>query len=108
MSYKSPGKAHRTGISLLELAEMFPNEEAASRWFESWMWPNGEITCLRCGSCNAYRVKSGKPMPYRCRDCRKVKAGIDDSSIWKLMRVFWETVGIMSSVPKLVREDLPQ
>ena len=26
---------------------------------------------LRCGSVNAYRVKSGKPMPYRCRDCKR-------------------------------------
>ena len=26
---------------------------------------------MLCGSCNAYRIKSGKPMPYRCRDCKK-------------------------------------
>ena len=26
---------------------------------------------MRCGSVNCYRVKSGKPMPYRCRDCRQ-------------------------------------
>jgi len=26
---------------------------------------------MRCGSVNVYRVKSGKPMPYRCRDCRQ-------------------------------------
>ena len=28
------------------------------------------MACLKCGSTNAYRVKSGKPQPYRCRDCR--------------------------------------
>lgn len=67
----APGKSHRNGISLIELAEMFPNEEAATEWFEAWHWPDGEIACMRCGSLNAYRVKSGKPMPYRCRDCRK-------------------------------------
>ena len=66
-----PGKSHRTGISLIELAEMFPDEAAAAKWFEAWHWPNGEIVCMRCGSLNAYRVKSGKPMPYRCRDCKR-------------------------------------
>ncbi len=66
-----PGKNHREGISLLELADMFPDEEAAVKWFESWLWPDGQMACLRCGSVNCYRVKSGKPMPYRCRDCRK-------------------------------------
>ncbi|MXW07901.1 MAG: IS1595 family transposase [Gammaproteobacteria bacterium] len=71
MSHKAPGRSDREGISLLELADMFPTEEAAVMWFEKWTWPDGEINCLRCGSCNAYRVKSGKPMPYRCRDCRK-------------------------------------
>ena len=71
MGQKAPGKSHREGISLLELAEMFPNEDAAREWFESWHWPDGEVACMRCGSLNAYRVKSGKPMPYRCRDCRK-------------------------------------
>ena len=67
----APGRSHRKGISLIELAEMFPDENAAVEWFESWHWPNGEIVCTRCGSLNAYRVKSAKPMPYRCRDCRR-------------------------------------
>ena len=67
----APGKSHRKGISLIELAEMFPDENAAVEWFEAWHWANGEIVCMRCGSLNAYRVKFGKPMPYRCRDCRR-------------------------------------
>lgn len=67
---KAPGKSHRKGISLMQLAERFPNEDAAREWFESIAWGDGEIACLKCGSENAYRVKSGKPMPYRCRDCR--------------------------------------
>ncbi len=65
-----PGKSHRKGISLMELADKFPTEEAARDWFESIMWPTGEMACLKCGSTNAYRVKSGTPQPYRCRDCR--------------------------------------
>lgn len=58
-------------ISVMEMAEMFATEDRAIRWFETWLFPNGEPACFRCGSTNAYRVKSGKPMPYRCRDCRK-------------------------------------
>ena len=50
---------------------MFPNEQAAVRWFEAIYWPDGELSCLRCGGVRAYQVKSGKPMPYRCQDCRK-------------------------------------
>ncbi len=65
-----PGKSHRKGISLMELANRFPTEDAAREWFESIAWPDGEMACLKCGSANAYRVKSGKPQPYRCRDCR--------------------------------------
>ena len=71
MATQAPGKNHRKGISLMELADLFPDEEAARKWFESWCWPKGEIACMRCGSLDAYRVRSGKPMPYRCRDCKR-------------------------------------
>ena len=77
MPQKAPGKAHRQGISLLELAEMFPDEESARKWFESRVWPDGERACLRCGSTNTYEV-AHKTMPYRCRDCKRyfsVKTG---------------------------------
>ena len=29
MAQKGPGKAYREGISIMELADMFPNEESA-------------------------------------------------------------------------------
>ena len=32
---KAPGKFYRRGISLIKLFEMFPDEEAATQWFES-------------------------------------------------------------------------
>ena len=68
---QAPGKAHRQGISVMQVADMFVTEDKAIEWFEGWHWPTGEIVCMRCGSLDgAYRVKSGKPMPYRCRDCR--------------------------------------
>ena len=34
MARKGPGKSHRQGISLLDLADMFPDEAAAVEWFE--------------------------------------------------------------------------
>jgi len=71
MAAKGPGKSHREGISVMQMAEMFATEADAIAWFEGIHWPDGQIECLRCGSDDAYRVKSGKPMPYRCRGCRK-------------------------------------
>ena len=68
--YNAPGKAHREGITLLELASMFPDEETSRKWFESLIWPNGERCCTRCGGLDTYAVKNQK-MPYRCRDCRR-------------------------------------
>ena len=71
MATKAPGKSHRKGITLMELADRFPTEEAAVLWFEGIMWPDGERCCGHCGGLDTHRVKSAKPMPYRCRDCRK-------------------------------------
>ena len=51
--------------------ELFPDEDAAVEWFESRMWPEGEIACLRCGCLDANWVKTRKPMPYRCRGCKR-------------------------------------
>ena len=67
----APGRSHREGISVTEMASMFATEAKATEWFETWLWPGGEMSCLLCGSVDAYRVKSGKPMPYRCRDCKR-------------------------------------
>ena len=65
-----PGKSQRSGISLYELTEMFPDEMSAVKWFEEQVWPNGERYCGHCGSFNTRATKSGKPMPYWCTDCR--------------------------------------
>ena len=68
----------RKGISVLELEEIFPDEESAVYWFERLRWPEAEPgksskerACPRCGSFGTHMVKAGKPMPYRCTDCRK-------------------------------------
>ena len=66
----APGRAHRTGISLIELAEMFPNEDTARTWFEQQRWPDG-VRCARCDGAEVAPVRNGRPMPWRCRSCRK-------------------------------------
>ena len=73
---KAPGKAHRKGITLFELNEMFPDEAAARKWFESLVWPDGRY-CPRCGSTRTHEA-SHKHSPFRCTDCRayfSVKTG---------------------------------
>ena len=70
------GKAHREGISLTQLAEMFPDEDAAREWFEARIWPDGR-RCPKCGSDDTTEANHSN-CPYRCRACRayfSVKAG---------------------------------
>ena len=64
-------------ISLLALAEMFPDEETATLWFEDLFWPEGRC-CGHCGAMNTKETPNGKPMAYWCPDCRSyfnVKTG---------------------------------
>ena len=70
MAKKAPGKAHREGLTIVELMDMFPTEEAATEWFESVVWPDGERHCGKCGSTRTSEVPNAKPMPYWCTDCR--------------------------------------
>lgn len=64
------GKSFRKGISLVDLFNLFPNEEAAQDWFEEIRWPEGRV-CTRCEGSNIREVPNGKPMPYWCSDCRQ-------------------------------------
>ena len=70
------GRTDREGISLLELAEMFPDEDAAREWFEARIWSDGR-RCPQCGSDETH-VAGHRHMPYRCSACRSyfsVKTG---------------------------------
>ena len=73
----APGKAFRAGITLPELMATFPTEEKAAEWFEDLYWPRGR-RCGHCGGDQTAPVPNARPMPYRCRECRKyfsVKTG---------------------------------
>ena len=65
---KAPGKSHREGLSLIELMNMFPTEDAAITWFEDVLWA-GERCCGHCGSVNTCTASHAR-MPYWCSDCR--------------------------------------
>ena len=76
MAGKAPGRVHRKGITLMELAAKFPDEGAARKWFEAQLWP-AERCCGHCGSGRTTEA-SHKTMPYWCSDCRSyfsVKTG---------------------------------
>ena len=68
MSKKAPGKDHREGVTLVQLMDMFPDEAAATAWFESVIWPDGRH-CPKCGSFRTGDASHAK-MPYWCSDCR--------------------------------------
>ena len=78
MASGGPGQAQRRGISVIDLMDMFPDEQTSRKWFEDIRWPDGNRTCPRCASVNTAPVPSDKPMPYWCSDCRSyfsVKVG---------------------------------
>ena len=64
----APGKAHREGVSLMQLAELFPDDASALKWFESRFWTDGRC-CGHCGSTRTVEASHAK-MPYWCTDCR--------------------------------------
>ena len=68
MAKSGPGKAHREGISLIELGDMFPDEATATAWFESRVWPTGRH-CPRCGCVDTSETPGN--MPYWCSGCRR-------------------------------------
>ena len=67
----APGRSDRQGMTVLELMDKFPTEDAAREWFESIIWPDGRH-CPHCGSTNTvenHGVTADRP--YHCRDCHQ-------------------------------------
>ena len=57
-------------ISLRQFDARISDEAAAVAFAEEQRWGDG-LYCPKCGLDSCYRVKSGKPQPFRCRDCKK-------------------------------------
>jgi len=95
-----PGKAHREGLSLMDIMRLFPDKEAATAWFEAKFWPNGR-KCPHCQGENTHECP-GNTMPYRCRPCRKrfsVRTGtLLQSSRVPLLKWVWAIYIEMTSL----------
>ena len=66
-------KAHeivKNGMSIAGFFRLFPTDDVAEDWFEKRRWPHG-VTCPHCESGKVASVAARRPMPYRCRECRK-------------------------------------
>ena len=70
MTEQAPGQAHRKGITLIDARQRFGAVWQAEAWFIAQRWGDA-IRCAYCDSDSVAMVKHRKPMPYRCRDCRK-------------------------------------
>ena len=74
----SPTKKEQQDIiSLRQFNDQFPDDTAAVDFVEKRRWGNNP-RCPHCGFPSTYRVRSGKPMSHRCRDCKRyfsVKTG---------------------------------
>ena len=68
MTSKAPGKSHRKGLTFVQVADMFGDEDAARDWIASQRWPDGPY-CPRCGSVDVQSEIAHKTMTHRCRDC---------------------------------------
>lgn len=112
---KGPGKAFRQGLTLLDVARMFPDDAKAEEWFARTRWPD-KPSCPHCDSVNVLSGAKHKTMPYRCREkgCRKrfsVRTGtvMQDSKlgyqVW-VVAVYLMTTGIKGTSSMKLHRDL--
>ena len=73
MARKAPGKSHRKGLTFLQVADMFRDEDTAREWIARQRWPEGPH-CPRCGSVNVQSGIKHKTMTHRCRECKTGKS----------------------------------
>ena len=70
MAKSAPGKHYREGISIIELADMFPDEQSATKWFQKLVWPHGRH-CPRCGCTETNVAAKTSGLPYYCQGCQQ-------------------------------------
>ena len=63
-------KAKVLSFSRYQFHKLYPDEQSAVVFFEDKRW-HGKPWCPHCGSDNTRAIPDGKPMPHRCRSCRK-------------------------------------
>ena len=60
----APGKAFRKCLTVPELVDMFPTENAAREWFEAHIWPDDRV-CPRFKGSKTVECEGHPPMTYR-------------------------------------------
>ena len=70
MAHSAPGKSDRKGVTVVQMADMFPTDESAREWFEAKIWSKGRH-CPRCGSVDTVECAGSPPMPYWCPSCKR-------------------------------------
>lgn len=78
-------KNQREKISIVQFLTQFPDNDTAEAWFVANRWDDN-VVCPYCNSDKISLRVNKKPMPYRCKGCRKhfsVKTGsvMEDSRI---------------------------
>ena len=70
---KAPGKHLRKGITIIELFQMFPDNNTAEQWFEDCRWGEDReyLSCPKCHGDHVKETPKRKPLPYWCSDCRR-------------------------------------
>ena len=69
MAHKAPGKHYREGMSVVQLMDMFPDEDAAHGWFAEQRWGKAGRHCPRCGSVKTKPSK--RRYTFWCQDCNE-------------------------------------
>lgn len=115
MAKSGPGKAHRKGLSIIEIIKMFPDDETARKWFEEQRRPHGPY-CPKCGTFNVQSNVKHKSQTHRCRECKgrpffSVRKGtVMDSSnvgyrVWAIT-IYLFTTGITGTSSMKLHRDL--
>ena len=70
VAMSKPHEIVKTGMSLVAFFRRYPTDAEAEAQFEAWRWPTGP-QCPHCASTSVSCVKSRRPQPFRCRECRR-------------------------------------
>ena len=93
MAGKAPGKSYRKGISLVEITEMFSDDDTAREWFETIRWPNGPF-CPRCGTTNVQTGVPHKSQTHRCRECPQQLFSLKTGTVMQGSKLGYRAWGI--------------
>jgi transposase-like protein len=56
-------------IKLSQLQALFPTEDACKAFLAGQRWPNGKVTCPRCGNAKVYDLAPRLPFRWQCHGC---------------------------------------